>query len=236
MATLNHTPKASLKLPNKSGIYLITCTSNNKIYIGCAANFRKRWIEHKYELRHNKHYNKYLQRAWNKHGEQSFVISILEYCSLDQLVEREQFYIDTWQPFGDKGYNIARDATAPMLGLKHSPEAIRKVSLANKGRKRSPEFAAQISARAKQMICTPETRLKRSIAMKGRKQTPEHTAKRVASRCKSTFVVTSPDGEIIEVHNLSQLCSERGLGVSNMYNVARGVQKHHKGWIVKRIK
>lgn len=35
----------------------------------------------------------------------------MEECTEDQLTEREQFYLDTLNPFGKKGYNIATEAT-----------------------------------------------------------------------------------------------------------------------------
>jgi hypothetical protein len=35
-----------------------------------------------------------LQQAWNKHGEQKFVFSVVEECSVDELYVREQFHID----------------------------------------------------------------------------------------------------------------------------------------------
>jgi hypothetical protein len=35
-----------------------------------------------------------LQRAWNKHGENNFVFSVLEECSVEMLFQREQYWID----------------------------------------------------------------------------------------------------------------------------------------------
>ena len=42
-------------LQGKPGIYKITNTVNNKIYIGCASNIRTRINGHLYDLRKNMH-------------------------------------------------------------------------------------------------------------------------------------------------------------------------------------
>jgi len=61
-----------------SGIYKIINVVNNKFYIGSSVDLRKRKSKHFSELRHNKHNNKHLQRAWDKYGEASFVFVVVE--------------------------------------------------------------------------------------------------------------------------------------------------------------
>ena len=53
---------------NFSGIYSIRNSVNNKIYIESSCNLKRRILRHKTELKHNKHYNKHLQRAYNKYN------------------------------------------------------------------------------------------------------------------------------------------------------------------------
>jgi len=43
------------------GIYKITNTKNNKVYIGESNNIYKRWKEHIDDLNNNKHHSKKLQ-------------------------------------------------------------------------------------------------------------------------------------------------------------------------------
>ena len=81
-----------------SGIYKIENKANNKVYVGSTNNFTRRWLKHRALLRHSKHQNSHLQAAWNKYGESSFTFSIIEYCPVDSLLSREQFYIDTLHP------------------------------------------------------------------------------------------------------------------------------------------
>lgn len=198
MTTSNITSKASLKLPNTSGIYMITCTANGKIYIGSAVNLSARWRDHCRCLRSNKHDNRHLQNAWDKYGKTSFKFTVLEKCSVDLLLEREQIYLDEWQPFDDRGFNIAKNSTAPMRGRKHLPETLVKMSTTHKGRKAtgetrakmraaqtgrtiSPEHRSKLSETNMGKKHSPETRAKISAANKGRKMSPEAIAKTVAA-------------------------------------------------------
>ncbi len=125
-----------------SGIYKIENTINGNCYIGSAISFSGRWATHTSDLLHNKHYNTHLQRAYNKYGKDSFNFSILEECNKEQLIEKEQQYIDAYD-FKNL-YNIARKAINPMFGRtgkdcptygrKHTEEAKKKISDAHKGK------------------------------------------------------------------------------------------------------
>lgn len=93
----------------KSGIYKICCLRNGKYYIGSAKNIRKRWLRHLNDLKNNKHINTYLQRAYNKYGESDFTLEIIEYCSEENLLIREQYYLDILKPYVDN-FNIGDSA------------------------------------------------------------------------------------------------------------------------------
>ena len=62
-----------------SGVYQILCIPTAKIYVGSSLNISERWWEHRWDLRRGTHHSRYLQRAWDKYGEEAFVFSILEY-------------------------------------------------------------------------------------------------------------------------------------------------------------
>ena len=79
--------------------------------MGSSKNIERRWKQHVYCLRRNIHINLRLQRAWNKHGENSFQFDIIESCDNDKLLLREQHYIDTLGAFGKNGYNRTRTAS-----------------------------------------------------------------------------------------------------------------------------
>jgi group I intron endonuclease len=99
----------------KSGIYWITNIINGKCYIGSAMKLGDRRNDHFNDLIKNKHYNSRLQNAINKYGIKKFKFEIIEFCSPDKLIEREQNYFDILKP----EYNICKVA-GNMLGFKHS--------------------------------------------------------------------------------------------------------------------
>ena len=82
----------------KSGIYKITSIIDGKTYIGSTESFNVRKSHHFSDLKLNKHYNKHLQRHYNKYGKESLVFEIIEKCIIDELISREQYYIDSLKP------------------------------------------------------------------------------------------------------------------------------------------
>lgn len=76
------------------GIYKITNKSNGKVYIGQSENLINRKRNHFYWLGRNEHHNQPLQKAYNKHGEESFVFEILE--ETDDLDNREIYFINEY--------------------------------------------------------------------------------------------------------------------------------------------
>lgn len=89
-----------------SGIYIITNTKSGKFYIGQAGNIEYRFSQHITALRKGKHHNAHLQNAYSKDGEAVFQFDVLEHCEIDELDQREQYYLDLHMPTG-KCYNIA---------------------------------------------------------------------------------------------------------------------------------
>ena len=109
-------------------IYKIENIVTNDFYIGSAVDYTYRKWVHLKRLRENRHHNAILQNSWNKHGESAFSFSIIEeVLNKEQLIEREQYWIDTLNP----RYNICRIAGSP-LGIKHTNEARLHMSLGHK--------------------------------------------------------------------------------------------------------
>lgn len=137
-----------------SGIYCIRCTITNKKYIGSTYNLYQRKSQHFSLLKHNKHPNIHLQRIYNKYN--SLVFELVEECSIDNLIIKEQFYIDNLKP----EINIRTKAESN-LGCKMSEEAKAKISKKLKGRKLTKEQCKEIS-------------LRNSLILKGRRLSESH--------------------------------------------------------------
>lgn len=125
-----------------SGIYKIINLVNGKFYIGSSCNLKAREYDHFRTLENNCHRNKYLQHAYNKYGKYNFKFEIIEVFKnapkdkkelKDLLLEREQYYLDILQPFGETGYNFLPTAGSN-LGIKFSDESKKKMSLSRIGK------------------------------------------------------------------------------------------------------
>jgi len=83
------------------GIYKITNTVNNKVYIGQSIDIETRWKNHKKEY----HREDLVYLAIQKHGLESFKFEVLELCLPEELNDKEKQYIREYE--SDMiGYNI----------------------------------------------------------------------------------------------------------------------------------
>lgn len=143
-----------------SGIYKITCTENQKIYIGSASNIDRRFKTHKGTLKNNTHKNPHLQSAYSKYGEDSFIYEIIEYCPESDLRSREQYWLDFTRCYDREiGFNNCILSDRP-LGYKHTEEAKKVMSEKRKGIKQSPETIAKRVASIKGSQHSEETKEK----------------------------------------------------------------------------
>jgi group I intron endonuclease len=131
MIILDITPEQKEKYftkKSKNGvIYKITNIINGDFYIGSSCNFFKRYYTHVNHIKTNKQSCTLLVRAANKYGEENFKIEIIEECLNDQVLNKEQFYLDTLSP----KYNISKIAGSN-LGVKRTLEVKQKRSLIQK--------------------------------------------------------------------------------------------------------
>lgn len=104
----------------KSGIYCIRNITNNKVYIGSSTNIYYRLKRHISDLNRGVHCNPLLQNVYNKYGTDSFDVSIIEECDKDQVLIREQYYINTLSP----EYNLTKE----VINNRLSAESRKKIS------------------------------------------------------------------------------------------------------------
>lgn len=194
-----------------SGIYKITCLGNNKCYIGSSLDVKTRISIHKYSLRYNRHQNKYLQRAWNKYGEDNFTFEIIEYLDIG-LQEREKELILQYNSLSTAdGFNMKLPG---YTGIGASNEVKSKLSLIRKGKKLTDQTKKRISEANKGKKRTQEFKDKISMLNSGRILTEEHKRKlRINSPNKKLS-----DENILEILQLIKN-GMSNRNISKIYNV-----------------
>jgi hypothetical protein len=90
-----------------SGIYKIqSIIHSERIYIGSAVNINHRHNQHLCDLKHNRHHSIKLQRHFNKYGQKDLNFTIIEECSVETLLVREQHYLNINNTY----FNICKTA------------------------------------------------------------------------------------------------------------------------------
>lgn len=167
------------KLPASAGIYAIVNMATGERYIGGTTNIRQRWHTHRSKLLKNQSTHTKLQSAWSQWGEEAFRVIVLEYVdNKDDLITREQFYLDTYRPEYNTRLSADNSIAIPLSsesrervnqkirGRQFTAEHKEKIRQALTGQTRTPEQRAHIKAGKANV--SDETRQKLSAAKKGR--------------------------------------------------------------------
>lgn len=166
------------KMKYATGVYRILNSVNGKMYVGGAyVSLERRKKTHFDELRAGVHGNEHLQRAWDKYGEEVFAFEVLERCRPEDVENREQYWLDHYNPTDDAiGYNKSPTAGSS-LGVRRSVEYKRKISRAFKTIWRdNPEYRSKIESHLKAMWQDDEFRRKMSDIHKRTWTDPEYRA------------------------------------------------------------
>lgn len=135
-----------------SGIYLWYNCITKKYYIGQSINLGDikkgrlaRYFRNSYLVSKIGGAN-LIKKALLKYGHENFSVLILEYCSINLLDRREQFWINLLKPYynilkfvkSNRGYKHTeislRKMRGPRPNYKSNPEQIAKLILSNKNR------------------------------------------------------------------------------------------------------
>lgn len=209
------------------GIYKIINIVNNKVYIGSSTDTKTREKSHKKELRGGRHFNKYLQRAWDKYGETNFKFQVIEELEVDKILiqHREQFWFDYYNKI-TACYNV-RLVVESTLGLKHSEETKKKISKINSGRIQSEETINKKRKSREGYIMSEETKEKIRQSHLGIKHTKESIEKmrQVKLGKKLSEEHKRKIGEV-------GIGNKRNLGLKHTEETKEKISKAHKGKIV----
>lgn len=200
------------------GTYRIRNTITGDFYIGSSINIYQRWRKHKEALRRGNNGCLILQNAWNKYGEEAFVFEVIEFCSVEERLDKEQILLDELSP----PYNIAKSARSPSVGRRFRlpEEAKQKISKGNKGKKRTLEQCKAMSEarKGKPLWTVDKERYEK------RKQ---HLAKLSAKQRKPIERICLTTGIVTEYESVA--AARKEWDVVEIYKVLKGKRESYKG-------
>jgi len=197
-------------MSSKHCIYQILNKDNGKRYIGRTCQFEKRKYTHFRKLEVGNHHSRYLQRAYDNAGPDSFVmVPLCGGLSFEEAQDLEQLVLDSCY---DELYNCSKSAFSPMvLGDKHTEETKTKMSAARKGKTLTEEHKAKIGEAQTGRMHTKETKAKIAAAKKGAK-----------NHQYAPFIVRFPDGRVDRWKTTGAAASAYGVGVMTVWNYLNG--------------
>lgn len=216
---------------------------NDKIfYIGQTVDLKRRISGHKLEVDRENHLWKYnkLRKELRETGRslESFIKILEDNIDKTQLDTREIYHIRkvrikglrlTNLTDGGKGsstypQSLQKRCARSRVGRKFSEETKRKISEARMGMKFSKEHKKNLSIARKKRVITEETREKMSKTSKGKINI-------------GVFELIDGKGrKYTTTEGLTKFCEDHDLTTANIHKVVKGLRKHHKGWIARKIK
>lgn len=187
------------------GIYLILI--DKYFYIGRSSRLDYRFRRHKNDLEGNRHCNLFLQRVYNKHKD--FLIVLLERCKSEELINKEQFYIDFYKAkYTDRVVNSGDAKDGANYGVNHHQY----------GKPRSKETKDKISRALKGVNNHPNYVI-----------TEEHKKAMRKPKCNTKVYTFEKQGETITC-TVPKMARVLNIDPSNLNKLVRGKAKTVKGW------
>jgi len=121
------------QIQQKGQIYIIKNHINSKVYIGQSLKYRKnckidgyqkRMKEHIYSARTKPTYH--MDRCIKELGIENFYIELLEECELEELDNKEIYYISKYSSLHPNGYNIVLGNPHSACNPEHTSNALKK--------------------------------------------------------------------------------------------------------------
>jgi group I intron endonuclease len=128
-------------MEKQSGVYFLRSTITGNIYIGSSSNLKKRRNDHFRALRKGGHINAKLNRHCRKFGVDILVFEVIEYCTNDKLIKREQYYINKYKPY----FNESQNAMGGMGSHYHTNKTKAEMSVIHHDRYKNKENREYLS-------------------------------------------------------------------------------------------
>lgn len=164
-------------------IYVITCVVVTKtkvkvrVYVGSTKfTAAKRVSDHWWALDKQVHENPFLQKAWNKYGQDCFSWRVVETCGLNVRWDREQWWIDDLKACDSRfGFNLRHSVQKPL------PSAVmsKRLKAYWKRRWQDEEYAELRSEELRNIVNKPGVRQKMSDKKRANWQDPNYRSLQV---------------------------------------------------------
>lgn len=226
---------------DKCGIYLILNKINGKVYVGqTSEKFKRRFWHHQWCLCNGCHSNKYLQKSWDKYGENSFIFKVLHvFTNEENLDELEIKYISDYNATDMKfGYNMQSGGQPKKLCNFRNRESYKISGEKNRqhllGRKLSEETKAKMRKSSKHLSPSTENRKALSHYMSNRIVSDETKEKLKAANLGENSPVTNfTIKDVIEI-KMSLITGELSIKeLSKKFNVSYScisAIKNNRSW------
>ena len=194
------------KALNGNIIYQIKNLKTGQCYVGRTCDFTRRRRQHFKALKNGKHSSSFLQRAYNKYGDEAFQMEALCHgLSKEKAKSIEQKLLDQYY---HELYNCSRSAVSSMApGDKHTEATKRKMSAAKKG--------AKNAFYGKQH--TEEAKARMSASHKGKR-------KGAKNHMYAPFQVTFPDGTVVRWETQEEAAAAYGVSYRSIGNYLNGTR------------
>jgi group I intron endonuclease len=220
-------------------VYKIKNIVNDKAYIGqTTRSVEVRWKEHK----NDKRACRALFRAICKYGAENFTVYVLCQCnSIEELNEKEKFYINELNSIVPNGYNLRTgglnslmsDDSKNKMSISHlgeknfnfgkhkSEETKNKISVANLGKKRSQSFKNNRSRYMR--LNNPQFNM---TTEKLERLNTYNNVKKIKIICVETGIV---------YNSLTEAAKELNISKGNISGVLLGKYKQTNGFSFRKI-
>jgi group I intron endonuclease len=239
---------------HRGGVYKITC--GDWVYYGRTVDFSRRKHKHFRQLQRGVHHNDILQRAFDAHGEESFVFEVVRACDYKHAIELEtsilQVVRSCVESSGRHGFANLRyeDGTSMQLssesrekisakakGRPMPESAKRLLSEARKGVPRTPEAVQKMAEGRRGIKLSQETRRRMSESRTGKRHRASAKAAIMAANRRPILVVNS-DMESLYFLSTNDVALALGINPTYLSPIISGkkpVPKRFAGYRFSRL-